>query len=255
MREKKTEAIILDSRDIFDADRSLLLFTKNFGKIRARAKGVRRPTSRLTGHLLIYLPTQLELVETGEWYLITQANLRQSPQGNTYPADSLSFLKQAAILAEAINKLFIEQDSHPVIYDGLSYTLERLNHICATESDEAEQKAALVVAEFLLKALGELGYRPELKHCVVTNKPVSEDFIAWNSRLGGILSQEGFELVFQQGFPVDSSGSIVVLRELMKPSFMAEKLTMSKKVRQEVSRLIYDYLQTQIGLPLKSLSG
>ena len=78
MRTKKTEAVILGTRDIFDADRSYLLFTREFGKLWARAKGVRRPGSRLSGHLLTCLPTELELHENGGYYLITSAAVKST---------------------------------------------------------------------------------------------------------------------------------------------------------------------------------
>src|SRR5689334_20572083 len=46
-----TEAICLRRTDFGEADRILTLFTPAYGKVRAIAKGVRRTTSRLAGHL------------------------------------------------------------------------------------------------------------------------------------------------------------------------------------------------------------
>ena len=47
----KTEAIILKQIPIGEADRIFTLFTANLGKIKAVAKGVRKPKSRIGGHL------------------------------------------------------------------------------------------------------------------------------------------------------------------------------------------------------------
>ena len=57
----KTEAIILRWRKLGEADRILTLFTPAFGKMEAKAKGVRKTTSRLSGHLQPLNRCQLQL--------------------------------------------------------------------------------------------------------------------------------------------------------------------------------------------------
>ncbi len=47
----KSEGMVVRRRDLGEADRIVTLFTRRFGKIRAVAKGCRRPGSRLAGHL------------------------------------------------------------------------------------------------------------------------------------------------------------------------------------------------------------
>ncbi|MEK7247774.1 MAG: DNA repair protein RecO, partial [Chloroflexota bacterium] len=47
----KTEAIILRQRKLGEADRILTLYTPALGKMDAKAKGVRKMMSRLSGHL------------------------------------------------------------------------------------------------------------------------------------------------------------------------------------------------------------
>lgn len=253
MKQHKTEAIILKTTDVFDADRSLLLFSREFGKIRARAKGVRKPTSKLTGHLLVYLPTSLELLETGSNYLIIQAQVvSEYIQETVYPENALLFGRQAGVIAETLNKMYPENESHKEVYEGLLYTLDRLRAICT--GSVREEKAALVTGEFLLKALSVLGYSPQLTECVVTGEPIQEQFIAWNSQLGGVLSENGWIESGRQGIVLDHPQSLIVLRQLLKDVFMAERIAMSEDVRQEACQILYDYVQTQIGQPLKALS-
>src|SRR4030042_4683973 len=50
-RVYKTEAIVLKHINLKEADRILPLYTPNQGKWSAVAKGVRRPRSRMGGHL------------------------------------------------------------------------------------------------------------------------------------------------------------------------------------------------------------
>ena len=42
----KTEAIVLRQRKLGEADRMVTLYTPNYGKLEAKAKGVRKTTSR-----------------------------------------------------------------------------------------------------------------------------------------------------------------------------------------------------------------
>jgi DNA repair protein RecO (recombination protein O) len=46
-----TDAIVLSRFDFGEADRILTLLTPELGKIKAIAKGIRRPTSRIGGSL------------------------------------------------------------------------------------------------------------------------------------------------------------------------------------------------------------
>ncbi|MBU6389137.1 DNA repair protein RecO [Patescibacteria group bacterium] len=252
MKQYKTEAVILDTTDVFDADRSFLLFTRELGKVRARAKGVRKPTSKLTGHLLAYLPTALELVEGGSGLLIVQASVTGGAErsGRPYPSDPLLFMRQSEIIAEALNRLFIERDPHPVIYDGLVYVLGRLRELC---EDRQSRKAVLLTAEFLLKCLAELGYRAELDRCVITEEPVTEQFVGWSSQAGGLLGETGYQQAAGAGIRLDSPRTVVLLRQFSRPEFMAERVNAAEAVENETIRVVYDYLQTQIGQPLKSL--
>jgi recombinational DNA repair protein (RecF pathway) len=285
MKQSKTEGIILDTTDVFDADRSLLVLTRELGKIRARAKGVRRPSSRLAGHLLPYLPTQLELVQTGEWYLVTQAALRlpaawppssaalldrpsaeggfatggrttgdgdaEERAGGMYPESPLPFLQAAELIAEVVNGLLPDHSPHPVAYDGLRYTLERLR----------QKNDRFIPLEYFVKLLDELGLGPETGRCVLTGEPLADEPLAWNSQLGGALRQVAWR---ERGhtesghvpgvtIPLEQPRSVLVLRQLLRPQFVGERLEMSPAIRREVFLIVTDFLQTQLGRPLKAL--
>ncbi|MFN3286338.1 MAG: DNA repair protein RecO, partial [bacterium] len=47
----KAEGVVLGRHGLGEADRVLDLFTREFGRLRAKAKAVRRTTSRLAGRL------------------------------------------------------------------------------------------------------------------------------------------------------------------------------------------------------------
>jgi len=55
----RTEAIVIKRVDFGEADKILTLYTPYMGKLRAVAKGVRRPTSKLGGHVELFTHSQL----------------------------------------------------------------------------------------------------------------------------------------------------------------------------------------------------
>ncbi|HSI20240.1 MAG TPA: DNA repair protein RecO [Verrucomicrobiae bacterium] len=248
MRQSKATAIILHAADIFDADRSYLMYTREQGKLRARAKGVRRPKSRLAGNLLPYVTTELEFVvgESG-WELIVQA---QTHETGGYPEESLAFFQYAELIAETVDKLLPDREAHPEFFDGLEYTLDRMRHLCAKDPDKG--LLMLIVAELVFKLLIVLGYHPELERCVVTGEALTPQGLAWSSQVGGVVSEEGMRNMSVPSMPLRSSRTVVLLRQLARPQFVAERLAMDEEVRIETCRVIFDYLQTQLGKPLKS---
>jgi|GEM_PF-4099231 len=240
MREIKTQAVVLSTMDVFDADRLYLLFTRELGKIRARGKGVRRPTSRLGGHLLSFLPTEIAVVRQGEFFLIIQAHMLP---GAAYPETALEFMQQAEQVAEALDKLVVDQEPHPELYDGLAYTLERLRETHAPE---------LVTAEFFVKCLIALGYRPELEQSVIGEGVLDPENLGWNSEIGGAFTIPAGGMP-QGSRRIQSAKTVVALRQFTRPEFVGERLGMGEEIQHEVLMIVRDYMQTIIGKPLKSL--
>jgi DNA repair protein RecO (recombination protein O) len=249
-RHSKATAVILHTSDIFDADRTYLLFTRDQGKLRARAKGVRRPRSRLAGNLLPYVPVDLEFV-TGDsgWELIVQAH---SSVVGGYPDEPLLFLQHAELIAEAIDKLLPDREPHQNFFEGLVYTLERLRERCQGNPDP--DTLLLIVAELLFKLLIVMGYQPELEKCVVTGEALTPQGLSWSSQVGGVISEAGMRQMTVPSLPLKSARTVVVLRQLARPEFVAERVSVDTDVQREACRVVFDYLQTQIGKPLKSYS-
>src|SRR5919112_1559720 len=71
----RTEAVVLRRTDYSEADRILTLYTPRFGKRRAIAKGVRKTTSRLAGHVELFTRVELLLAEGRNLDIVTQAEI------------------------------------------------------------------------------------------------------------------------------------------------------------------------------------
>ena len=59
----KSEAVIIKRSDLGEADKILTILTPHFGKLRVVAKGVRKVTSRLAGHVELFTRSQMLLAK------------------------------------------------------------------------------------------------------------------------------------------------------------------------------------------------
>ena len=67
-----TDAIVLSHFDLGEADRVLTLITPEMGKLKAIAKGIRRPTSRVGGSLEPFAELRVQLARGRTFDVITQ---------------------------------------------------------------------------------------------------------------------------------------------------------------------------------------
>lgn len=254
MREGKTEALVLDTRDVFDMDRTYLLYTREFGKIWARAKGVRRPGSRLTGHLLPYVPTALEIVRSGSGYLITQAQVVGTVEGESpYPEQAMAYAEIMALIAEVIDGLSAEHDPHPLVFETVKEGISIVNRQVG-EREEVDILVLLVVAEVVFKILAGFGYQPELEQCVLSGERLHEGELLWSNALGGVaMAAAGAPPEEGLAVPIRSPRTVVVLRQFLTSQYYAPRLKLEPEVAREATRLVLDYAQYQLGKPLKAL--
>ena len=73
-RVYKTEAIVLRTMDLGEADRVLTVLTPRLGKLRVIAKGVRRPRSRIGGGLQLFSDVQLVLAVGRTFDVVTSTS-------------------------------------------------------------------------------------------------------------------------------------------------------------------------------------
>lgn len=75
-----TEAWVLGSRDVGEADRLVILYTKDLGRIDALAKGVRVISSKLRGHLNTFSNTRVLLTPGKEYWRLLDAETKPIPE-------------------------------------------------------------------------------------------------------------------------------------------------------------------------------
>lgn len=120
MKSFTDEAVVLKKQDFGEADRILTLLTKNHGKVKVLAKGVRRPSSRKGGNLDILNHVQIFVVRGRSLDLVTQAEALRS---FSQIKKEVKFISKALYLCELVDSLCAEEQVLPFVFDLLVATL------------------------------------------------------------------------------------------------------------------------------------
>jgi DNA repair protein RecO (recombination protein O) len=178
-RTYRTRAIVLAHFDLGEADRIITLLTPEAGKVRAIAKGVRRPKSRIGGSVEPFAELDLMLARGRDLDVITQVEVAHAW---LRLRDELEATATAWYLGELADRAVEERaGSHPIY--GL------LRRACQLLDDGM---APGRVARWFESGLADaLGVRPELDRCVECHRVLEErDEFRWVPALGGVLCDQ-----------------------------------------------------------------
>lgn len=171
----RTQAVILKRMDLGEADRIVTFFSRDGGKIRAVARGVRRPTSRSAGHLEPFTLSDVMFAVGRELDVVSQADTIESFRG---VREDLALTTHAYYLAEVVDLLTEDRFENEAVFDALLNGLHDLN---------ASADTRLVLVLFHLRLLDALGYRPELRECVVCRSAIAPGENRFSAVLGGAV--------------------------------------------------------------------
>jgi DNA repair protein RecO (recombination protein O) len=159
-RGYKTEAVVLRSFRLGEADRVLHLYTLARGRVGAVAKGIRKTKSRFGARLEPLSHVELMLHEgSGELQTVTGVELLQSHHA---AREQRYRLGVGLVGAEAMLRLFTEQEANPRAFQALTRFLELLDELEPEKTRPALDPLAL---SFQLKLLWLSGYLPHLTSC------------------------------------------------------------------------------------------
>jgi DNA repair protein RecO (recombination protein O) len=174
----KATAIVIRVVEFSETSSVVTLFTREFGKVRALAKGARRPKGPFESALdllavcrIVFHPKSGDVLD-----LLTEAKLERRFRPR---ADQLAGLYAGCYVAELLSELTDDHDPHPQLFDMADRTLLEL----ATGGGVAS-----LILRFELSALRILGHFPSLDCCVGCGTRVeSRGQVAFGSWEGGVL--------------------------------------------------------------------
>ncbi|MBQ4123827.1 DNA repair protein RecO [bacterium] len=183
MKEQFTTNVInLKSYNISEADKIILMYSKEKGLIKGVAKGIKKPTSKLGGRMDMLVANKLMLNKGKNLDTICQAeaintflNLRRD----------MNKLFYAMYAGEIITNFGIENDPNSEEIFNLFYSfLEQISKV------EKKENVMLSLLKFQLKIMEITGYSIELDSCVKCLCPRVDDDIYFSIENGGILCAE-----------------------------------------------------------------
>jgi DNA repair protein RecO (recombination protein O) len=174
-REYQTEAIIIKKTKLGEADRILTMYTPGLGKIQGVAKGVRRPKSKLSGHLELLTYSQVTLAQGHNLDTITGS---QTINGFTPLKTDLWLTSYGLYITELVNQFTAERVEDERLFRLL---LDTLQNLCQANNRE------LLLRYFEVHLLEETGYRPQLQECVTCHRVLEPTTNSFCARIGGIV--------------------------------------------------------------------
>lgn len=156
----KDIAICIRAVDYSETSQIVTLFTRATGKIKAIAKGSKRPKSAFDGPIEIFSCGKIVFSDSKREKLATLTEFEQQA-GFTHRSDNLFALNCCLLGAELLSNLTNDYDPHPQLFDSFRQFLESIRET----SHERRDTISLLIL-FQLALLKEVGLQPILNACV-----------------------------------------------------------------------------------------
>jgi DNA repair protein RecO (recombination protein O) len=233
IRSFRVEAIILRHSNWGEADRLLVMFTLDMGKLRAIAKGVRKPRSRKAGHLEPFTRVSLLLARGRDMMIVTQA---ETIAAQTPLREDLLLSTYAAYVVELLDRFTYEEGENRALYRLLNDTLTRLS-----SSDTPD----LAVRYYEVRLLDLVGFRPQLFTCVVCGEQIRPENQYFSAELGGVLCPTCGKRT--PGVRPVSMLALKYLRHFQRSNYAeAARAPLTTGLNREMENLMQHYLTYQL---------
>ncbi len=228
-RSFRLEAVVLRHNDWGEADRILWLYSRELGKIKAIAKGVRKPRSRKAGHLEPFTRVSLQLARGRDFFIITQAetldaylSLRDGLRGVTY----------ASYVIELLDRFTYEEGENRPLYHLLVDTLVHLSQV---------EDFELVIRQYEIRLLDNIGFRPQLFHCTNCRSEILPQDQYFSAQQGGVLCPKcGVQV--RDSTPI-SMEALKYLRHIQRSKYSdIMRLRIPPILNQEIEAVMQHYM-------------
>ncbi len=243
-RQFRSQAIILSRRDFGESDRLLTLFTPRHGKIRAIAKGARKPSAKLSGHVELFARSDCVIYRGRNLDILTQAELVDAYLGLR---DDLGRGAYANYVAELLDRFTAdEEENEEALFLLLHQTLTRI----------ADGRDPRLAARFYeLQLLDLVGFKPELQECVVTRAELLPEAQFFSHEEGGAVSRAAAPNLPTRLIELDFE-ALKLLRHLQRSadSYAAvSSLRITRRQHDSAERVMLGYIAHLLERKLESV--
>lgn len=178
---EKSDAIVLRTVDFSETSCVVTLFTRDFGKIGALAKGARRRKSPFEAALdvlsicrIVFIHKSSDILD-----LLTEAKLERRFRA---AQTDLSRLYAGYYVVELLAALTDNGDPYQELYDLAVQTIETI---------DSDQPFLAELLRFELRTLSILGHQPSLHDCVNCGRPIdnTKGSVSFGLIAGGVLCE------------------------------------------------------------------
>jgi len=169
----RDEAIVLRTQKLGEADRIVTLLTRENGRVRAAAKGVRKTMSRFGARLEPFMLIDVQLYVGRSLDTVTQADILGS---HRCMREDLGLFGAGETMLEAVDKVAEEHERNVRLFLLLLTGLRAL--------DARPLDPTAVTESFLLKLLSLSGFHPSLRACAICGSTSAD---RWSSGQGGAV--------------------------------------------------------------------
>ncbi|TDT95307.1 DNA replication and repair protein RecO [Streptomyces sp. 846.5] len=239
----RDDGVVLRTQKLGEADRIITLLTRQHGRVRAVARGVRRTKSKFGARLEPFSHVDVQFFSRGEELvsrhlaLCTQVETI-TPYGSRIVDDYGRYTAATAMLETA--ERFTENEGEPAVQQYL--LLIGALRTLAT----GEHGSPLVLDAFLLRSLSVNGYAPSFGDCAKCGIPGPNRF--FSVQTGGALCPD----CRVPGSVVPSPETLVLLGALLSGDWETADATEPRHAR-EGSGLVAAYVQWHLERGLRSL--
>ena len=246
MNNYVTEAINLKSYNLNDADKIVVMYSRDNGLIKGVAKGIKKPKSKLGARMDLLVANSLQLLKGRSMDTILQAQTVNNFKKTREDIDKLMYSSYISELVvnfgegtEAISK-----DIYELLYKAL-------NRISLVES---KKDALIAVIKFQLKLLLFMGFCVELDTCLCCRERVLDEEMYFSSQMGGIVCVECNEHL---GVSLKMHHKIRDFLEAMLQFDFDYESDYDKKATEKVCQVCFnlldDYIKTHTNKKTKSV--
>ena len=245
----RLEAVVLRHINWGEADRLLWLFSREMGKVRAVAKGVRKPRSRKAGHVEPFTRVSLQLARGRDMLLVTQA---EAMDAYLPLHEDLLRMGYASYVVELLDRFTYEEGENRPLYRLLTDTLERIGKeagpapgpgqtVASPEAASQGSRLALAVRYYEIRLLDLLGFRPQLFECAVCGNEILAEDQYFSAALGGVLCPN-CGLNAPGARPI-SQNALRHLRHFQRSSYTeATRAHLTSELDRELEQIMQHYL-------------
>lgn len=235
----KSRCIIIKSIDFKDADKLVTVFSEKEGKIRAVAKGIKKPNSSLRACVQPFAHSFLFFSQSRELGLITQGRVIDF---YGFIRDDINLSLPTMYLMELLDKSLMENVPYTRLYN---ITIDVLN----TLNNPQQSYNPLLFRYYEMVLLIELGYKPVLDKCVMCRTPSDKESIISISE-GGIICKNCFK---QSRSNIAISGETLAILRLLSNSNIntLSRVKPSGKALTQIELVLEKYLEYYLERQLK----